>query len=85
MECSDDTGSPAANLVENKILVNSNISEKYGARFIPIDIVNYFLASPMPNPEYMKVRMRYLPKDIKLRYNIVDVVTVDGLDRKGHV
>ena len=47
LECSDDTGFPAANLVETKILVNSTISDaKYGARSMSAYIVNYFLASP---------------------------------------
>ena len=79
LECSDDTGSPAANLVETKILVNSTISDaKYGARFMSSDIVNYFLASPMPNAEYMKVKVKHLPEDIRIRYNIDDLVTTDG-------
>ena len=34
LSCPDDTGSPAANMLETKLLVNSNISDsKYGAKF----------------------------------------------------
>ena len=48
LDCADDTGSPAANLLETKLLVNSTISSaKYGAKFFSVDITNYFLASPM--------------------------------------
>ena len=48
LSCPDDTGSPAANMLETKLLVNSTISDsKYGSRFFSVDIVNYFLASPM--------------------------------------
>ena len=53
----EDIGSPVANLLEIKILINSTISNaKKGARFICIDIKDYFLAILMKNPEYMKVK-----------------------------
>ena len=52
----DDAGSPAANLMETKLLVNSTISDaKHGARFMSADIKDYFLATPMKECEYMKV------------------------------
>ena len=42
----EDSGSPAANLVETKILVNSTISQaKDGTRFMSADIMDYFLAT----------------------------------------
>ena len=50
-----DTGSPAANLLETKILRNSVILDaKKGARFLSADIKDYFLATPMARAEYMK-------------------------------
>ena len=79
LSCPDDTGSPAANLLETKLLVNSTISDaKYGARFICTDIVNYFLASPMARTEYMKVKIKFLPQDIIEKYNLRELVTADG-------
>ena len=79
LSCPDDTGSPAANMLETKLLVNSTISDsKYGAKFLSADIVNYFLASPMKRSEYMKVRLKHLPKDIIDKYNINSIATSDG-------
>ena len=74
----DDAGSPAADLLETKILLNSTILDaKRGARFMCLDIKDHFLATPMQHPEYMRVKMKYIPEDIRQRYNIYDIVTKD--------
>ena len=47
----DDAGSPAADLLETKILLNSTISDaRWGAQFICLDIKDHFLATPMQYP-----------------------------------
>ena len=79
LTCLDDTGSPAANLLETKLLLNSTISDaKYGARMMCVDIVNFFLASPMNRNEYMRVPIRFIPEDIRQQYNIDNIVSDDG-------
>ena len=79
LTCNYDTGSPAANLLETKLLVNSIISDAHtGARFFSADIQNYFLATPMDQPEYMRVKYKYFPADIRKRYQLDNIVTVDG-------
>ena len=66
LNCPDNTGFPAANLLETKLLVKNTISSaKHGAKFISVDISNYFLASPMKRKEYMEVRLRHIPLDIQ--------------------
>jgi len=35
-----------------------------------MDLKDFFLATPMETPEFMKVPMRYFPKDIHDRYNL---------------
>ena len=56
LEYLDDAGSPAANLLETKILLNSVISDAdKGARFMCADIKDHFLATPIDHPEYMRV------------------------------
>jgi len=78
LEYNDDAGSPAANLLETKILINSTISDAHkGARFMSADIKDYFLATPMAEPEYMRVKYRYLPPDIRRRYNLDAIVSRD--------
>ena len=75
----DDTGLPAANLLETKVLINSTISDaKQGARFMLADITDYFLATPMTMAEYMKVEYNYIPHGIIEQYNLQDKVTTDG-------
>ena len=72
----EDSGSPAANLLETKVLINSVISDaKEGARFMTADIKDYFLATPMARPEYMKVQYKHLPDDIRKKYNLQVKVT----------
>ena len=71
-----DAGSPAADMLETKILINSTISDAHkGARFMSTDIKDFFLASPMDKPEYMRVKYDKIPEDIKQRYNLQDKVT----------
>ena len=57
-------------------MINSVISDaKVGARFMTADIKDYFLATPMDRPEYMKVQFKHLPEDIKKKYNLHTKVT----------
>ena len=74
-----DPSSPAANLLETKILLNSTISDsKHGAKFLTADIKDHFLASPMEKPEYMRMPLKIMPQDIIDRYNLQDIVADDG-------
>ena len=79
LDCTDDTGSPATNLLETKIILNSTISDaQKGARFMTIDIKGHFYSTPMQSPEYMKVHYRHIPQDIRRKYNLDQKVTADG-------
>ena len=42
------------------------------------DIKDYFLATPMAQPEYMKVKYRHIPEDIQQMYNLDKKVTNDN-------
>ena len=75
----NDSGSPAANLLETKVLLNSTISDaSKGAKFMTADIKDYFLATPMAIAEYMKVKYKHIPDDIRLMYNFKNKVTSDN-------
>ena len=79
LECEFDTGSPAASMLDTKILCNSIISDaSRGARFLDADIKDFFLMSYMDEPEYMRVAFKYFPKDIIQRYNLSQKVASDG-------
>ena len=75
----DDPGSPAASLLETKILINSIISEAHlGAKFMSLDLKDYFLMSTMENPEYMKIYKRNFPPDIIKFYSLQNKISPTG-------
>ena len=67
----EDTGSPAASLLETKIIINSVISDaSKGARLLTCDLKDFFLATPMERPEYMRIPLKVVPQDIQDQYNL---------------
>ena len=67
----DDASSPTATLIETKLLIKSAISDaKQGSKFMTCDIKDFYLATPMPTAEYMKIPFSYLPPDIITRYSL---------------
>ena len=51
LDYNPDIGSPASDLTETKILLNSVISDAHkGAKFLSCDIKDFFLATPMETP-----------------------------------
>lgn len=75
-----DAGSPAASLIETKLLLNSVISDhkKHNSRFMTCDIKDFFLASPMRDAEYMRLPYKHFPSFIKTKYGIDSIVHTDG-------
>ena len=66
-----DSGSPAATLLETKIMVNSVISDSdKGSRFCSMDLKDHFLATPMKEYEYMRIPYRLIPQDIREKYQL---------------
>ena len=79
LNCAYDTGSPAASLLETKLLLNSVISDAAnGARFLTCDLKDFFLATPMLEKEYMRVHYRHIPQDIRDKYDINSKVHTDN-------
>ena len=79
LEYESDPSSPAASILETKILINSVISEiDKNAHFMTLDLKDFFLASPMERPEYMKLLYKHIPDDIRQRYNLDKLVAQDG-------
>ena len=58
-------------MLETKLLVNSVISNAHdGARFMSCDLKEFFLASTMERPEYMRIPWKYIPDDIRRKYEL---------------
>jgi hypothetical protein len=67
---------PTANLMTTKLLINSTISMP-GAIFFGIDLANFYLNTPLPNYEYMQLRLDIIPEEIILAYNLRNIVDPD--------
>jgi hypothetical protein len=68
---------PTANLTTTKLLINLTISTP-GAIFLGIDLANFYLNTPLPNYEYMRLCLDIIPEEIILAYNLHDIVNPDG-------
>ena len=57
--------SPAVSLLEIKIILNSVITDAHkGAKLLTCDLKDFFLATPMESPEFMKLPLKVIPPDI---------------------
>ena len=60
-----DSGSPATDLLEIKLLLNSVISDvNIGTLFLNMDLKDMFLHSPMNFLRFMKVTIKYFSQDV---------------------
>jgi hypothetical protein len=73
-----DVGMNTASLELVKILLNSALSQK-GVRLSTIDLKKIYLDTPMPDPEYVRIKMTDIPDEFIEEYNLV------GRDRDGWV
>ena len=68
-----DCGTPSVDLLTVKLLLNSVISTP-DAKFMTINIKDFYLNTPMDRFEYMKLKLSDLPEDCFTLYNIVSKV-----------
>ncbi len=73
-----NVGTNTALLELVKLLLNSVLSRK-GARFSTIDLKNFYLDTPMPEPEYVCIRLSDIPEEFIKKYNLI------GRDRNGWI
>ena len=68
-----DAGTKTNSLDLYKILFNSVLSRN-GATFITYDISNYYLATPLNYPKYIKIKLTDIPQYFINEYNLHDFV-----------
>jgi hypothetical protein len=73
-----NVGTNTASLELVKLLLNSVLSRK-GARFSTIDIKNFYLDTPMLDPEYVCIKISDIPDKFFMEYNL------SGCDREGWI
>ena len=74
-----DCGTPTADLLTVKMLFNSVISTPH-AKFMTIDIKDFYLMTPLERKEYFRIKMDLFPEDVIDEYNLRSQV-----DDKGYV
>ena len=57
-----------------KCILNSTISAP-GARFVTLDIKNFYYNTPMGRYEYMKISLEILPEEIIAQYNLLQLAS----------
>ena len=67
-----DAGTPTADLLTVKLLLNSIISTK-NARFMTLDIKDFYLNTPMERYEYMRLRIADMPEDVIEHYKLREI------------
>jgi hypothetical protein len=73
----EDVGTPTANLLLIKILLNSVILTD-GAKFAMADLSNFYLMTPLKRPEYGRVKQMDIPDKIIDEYKLCEKATPDG-------
>ena len=77
LTCSWNCSPPMVDMITVKLLLNSIVSTP-GAKFMSIDIKNFYLHTPMPRYEYMRLKLSDLPDYVIHHYNLENIVTKYG-------
>ena len=72
-----DCGTPTGDLTLVKIHLNSVISTK-NARYMTVDIKNFYLNTPMDRYEYVRLKLSDIPDKIVTQYELKDKADSDG-------
>ncbi len=73
----NDCGTPTADLLTVKLMFNSIISTP-NAKFMTIDIKDYYLMTPMDRYKYFRKKLELFPPIITNEYGLHDKVDADG-------
>ena len=68
---------PTAEMLVAKMLFNSVVSTK-GAKFMTMDISNFYLMTPLKRPEYIRMKLTDIPKEVIDEYRLLKKATPDG-------
>jgi hypothetical protein len=76
LDYSGDVTTSTADITTFKILINSTLSTEE-ATMMMMDIEHYYLGTPLPRFEYMKMLLSRFPDEIIQKYNL-NALAVDG-------
>eukprot|EP00804_Cyclotella_cryptica_P016154 CCRYP_004249-RA/>CCRYP_004249-RA protein AED:0.38 eAED:0.38 QI:0/0/0/1/0/0/3/0/604 len=72
-----EVATPTAEMLTAKLLCNSVISTP-GAKFMTMDISNFYLMTPLPRPEYLRLKLSDIPTEIIREYHLDLLAEPDG-------
>ena len=72
-----EVATPTAEMLTAKLLFNSVISTP-GAKFMTMDISNFYLMTPLPRPEYLRLKLDDIPTEIIKEYRLDLLAEPDG-------
>ena len=72
-----EVATPTADMLVAKILLNSVISTRK-AKFMTMDISDFYLNTPMKRPEFIRLNIKDIPKEIIKEYNLTSIIDPDG-------
>jgi hypothetical protein len=76
LDYSGDVATSTADITTFKILINITLSTEDAAMMM-MDIKNYYLGTPLPRFEYMKILLSRFPEEIIQKYSL-NALAVDG-------
>jgi hypothetical protein len=71
-----DVSTRSADLTTSKCIWNSTLSFE-GAKYMCLDVKNFYLGTPMDSFEYMRIPIKLIPQEIIVQYNLLQLVS-DG-------
>ncbi len=74
---SDDCGTPTADQLMVKLMLNSIISTP-NAKFMTINLKDFYLLTPMSQYEYFRMKLELFPRDVIDEYGLQNKVDADG-------
>jgi hypothetical protein len=77
VNCPLDCGTPSADLLTVKLLLNSIISTP-NAKFMTPDIKDFYLMTPMKQYKYFQMKLVLFPQDIIVEYGLTNKVNHNG-------
>jgi hypothetical protein len=74
------TAAQTAALEVIRLLLNALVSE--GANLMTLDIKDFYLGTPMDEPEYMRIPLKFIPLDLQIQYNLKSMQSHDAVVMK---
>ena len=71
-----ECGTPTVDMIKAKLLLNSIVVTP-NAKFMSIDVKDFYFNTPMPRYEYMRLKLSDLPDDVIRQYNLRGKIAKD--------